>query len=72
MTPTQIRANRRLMKAARWAAMTPEQRLLSIGSRLLRKADGYAPKEQHDDYEPVEAEAIGNNGNLRPTWQGRA
>ncbi len=68
-----LKLNRKLMQAARYAAMTPAQRLEAGANQMLAATGFFAPKEHSDnEYIPVDADSIGLSGNLRPTWQGRA
>lgn len=52
---------------------TERERVLeAIATNMLRKAKFYPRKQRvRDEYVPVDAESVGANGNLRPTWQGR-
>jgi hypothetical protein len=43
--------------------------LAKMAKRLVRKADGYQPKAEHNHQIP--ADCCGVNG-LRPVWHGRA
>lgn len=50
---------------------TETQALLgAVANRMLRKAKFFARKSKSSD--PVDADSITVNGQLRPTWQGRA
>ena len=50
---------------------TETQQLLGkVANRMLRQAKFFARKSKSDA--PVDADSITVNGQLRPTWQGRA
>lgn len=45
-------------------------RLYAAANRLLRKAGAFEPKAELSEEDlVVDAESIGANGHLRPTWQ---
>ncbi len=69
-TDDRRRLNRKAMRQAKWAAMTPAERLAKAGTKLLAK-HGYFPKREAREESLVEADGIGQNGRLRPTWTGR-
>lgn len=50
-----------------------QAKLSRMADKLLAKSGFFQkPEATEDEYVPVEADSIGRNGNLRPTWQGRA
>lgn len=50
-----------------------QRKLQDAADKFLAKSGFFSkPEASENEYEPVEAESIGSNGNLRPTWQGRA
>lgn len=63
-------ANRKLAAKARWAAKSPSQRLEARATKLLAK-HGFYPKRGKREESVVEAEAIGQHGQLKATWVGR-
>ena len=64
------RMARRAMKKARLAELSPTEKLARSATKMLAK-HGFYPKRSKREESVLEAEAIGQNGQLRATWVGR-
>lgn len=49
-----------------------QAKLSAAADRLLAKAGYFTKSPEKREESVLEADAIGSNGQLRPTWQGRA